>query len=138
MKRKYSGTDESEFEGRRMLLIEDEYLIADDLSRVLTQHGATVIGPIPSIDAGIRAARTENVDIAIIDINLRGEMSYPIADQLSALNIPVVFATGYDEEVLRPDLTHLPRIQKPYKLDDVLALVRGLLHDVPKSKGRMQ
>jgi DNA-binding response OmpR family regulator len=113
-------------QGMRVLLIEDEYLIADDLNRALRHSGVVVIGPIGTLEAGLKAASSEPVDVAILDINLRGEWSYPIVDELLARKIPVMLATGYDEEAIPPEFSQLPRVQKPYKSHDVLALLRRL------------
>jgi DNA-binding response OmpR family regulator len=121
-----SRDDTARLRGKRVLLIEDEYLIADDLNRALSHSGVVVIGPIGTLEAGLRAASSELIDIAILDINLRGEWSYPIVDELLARNIPVVLATGYDEEAVQPGFSQLPRVQKPYKPNEVLALLHRL------------
>lgn len=83
------------FSGKRVLIVEDEYFVAQDTSRALEKAGAIVVGPAASVDDGLRLVhRPEKIDAAILDINLDGDMVYPIADLLERMNIPFVFATG--------------------------------------------
>ena len=100
--------------GRRILLVEDEYFIVDDMLRVFEESGAEVIGPAGSVaDAlGILAA-TPRIDGAVLDLNLRGEMSFPVADALEARGVPFVFATGYEQSVIPATYGHVPRCEKP-------------------------
>lgn len=85
----------SVLEGKRILIVEDEFLIAMTARDMLEEFGATVIGPASTVSEGLELANTERIDIALLDVNLHGHSSAPIADALEAKQIPVVFATGY-------------------------------------------
>jgi len=102
--------------GRRLLVVEDEYLIAADLAHVLTGQGANVIGPAGSIKDALDMLATERqIDGAILDINVRGEQVYPVADALRARGVPFVFATGYDSWVIPDAFASVPRLEKPVR-----------------------
>jgi CheY-like chemotaxis protein len=99
--------------GRRVLIVEDEYLIASELALELEKLGAEVIGPASSVREALRLVENEALDGAVLDINLRGERAYPIADALAARAVPFVFATGYDATSLPAAYEDLPRCEKP-------------------------
>lgn len=110
--------------GRRVLVIEDEYFIADDMARALASLDAEVIGPIGEIkeaqqllDAGTR------IDGAVLDINIRSEMIFPLARTLRSRNVPFLFTTGYDRGSLGPEFDDVAVWEKPI---DIPALVRSL------------
>lgn len=112
--------------GRRILLVEDEYFIADDLVRAFEADGATLVGPVSSIDDALDLiGGTDRVDGAVLDINLRGEMAYPVADALSARGVPFVFATGYDAAAIPPRYAHVPRCEKPVEAARIAAALFG-------------
>ena len=103
--------------GRRILVVEDEYMMADDLRRDLEQVGAVVVGPVPSIaDALKTLAQEEEIDGAILDVNLRGEKAYPVADALRERGIPFVLAIGYEHWALPEPCRDVPRCDKPVDL----------------------
>lgn len=108
--------------GRRVLVVEDEYLLAEDVGEELERQGATVVGPVPSVrDALALLASEPAPHAAILDINLGGEMAYPVADALRARGIPFVFATGYDAEAIPETYAGVPRIEKPVLLREITA-----------------
>lgn len=76
-----------------ILVAEDEYLIADDLARELAEHGVTVIGPFASLDAALEAVATQRPDLAVLDVNLRGDPVFPLADVKRTAR-PVCFCHG--------------------------------------------
>jgi len=103
--------------GRRLLVVEDEYMMAEDLRRDLEKAGAQVVGPVPSVaDALTVLAREEAIDGAILDVNLRGEKAYPVADALRERAIPFVLATGYEQWALPEAYKDVPRCDKPVDL----------------------
>ncbi|WP_114949123.1 response regulator [Microvirga calopogonii] len=109
---------------RRVLVAEDEYFIARDIGRALHALGAEVVGPVPSRDEVQAIVATgEHLDAAILDINLNGEMVFPVMEALTARGIPVVFATGYDQATVPAQYQDIPRWQKPF---DPRALVQAL------------
>jgi CheY-like chemotaxis protein len=82
--------------GRRLLVVEDEYLVAADLTESLEEMGAQVVGPVGSVEAALEKVRTDGhrLDGAVLDVNLRGERVYPVAEALAAHGVPFVFTTG--------------------------------------------
>ena len=107
----------------RILIVEDETLLAMELEELLQGAGYSVIGPFADLAQATRAAHDEAIDIAVLDINLNGEMVYPLADDLSARGIPFVFTTGYNASNLPERFRGAPRVAKPY---DLGALTREL------------
>ena len=109
--------------GRRVLIVEDEYLIAADLAQQLEKLGVEVVGPVASVTEALTAIEKHSPDGAVIDINLRGEKGYPVADALADRHVPFVFATGYDSCTMPAAYESLPRCEKPV---DPAALARML------------
>ena len=100
--------------GRRALVVEDEYLIAHDLADDLRSLGADVVGPLSSVTKALAAIDAQaELDGAILDINLQGEMVFPVADRLLERSIPFLFATGYDSEIIPERYADVPRCEKP-------------------------
>lgn len=84
----------------RVLIAEDEFLLADDIAFWLERAGATVVGPLPSVERTLaRLNGSTEIDVAVLDINLNGELIYPVADVLAKRSVPVVFYTGYNVEL---------------------------------------
>ncbi|MFO1081351.1 MAG: response regulator [Reyranellaceae bacterium] len=112
-------------DGRRLLVVEDDYIIAIELARSLEELGAEVLGPVGTVRAalGLVAKNRERLDGAVLDVNLGSELAYPIADALAERAIPFVFATGYDEFVIPAAYAGAPRCEKPV---DNAALARVL------------
>lgn len=99
---------------RRVLLVEDDYFIVTDLARSLEADGAEVVGPASTVaDALTLLADAPWIDAAVLDINLHGEMVFPVADALTARGVPFVFATGYDRDVVPPRYAGIVRCEKP-------------------------
>lgn len=110
--------------GRRVLVVEDEYFIADDIARALRQLGAEVVGPLASRDEALEVFASDlRIDFAVLDINLRGDAVYPLADALRGRRVPFVFATGYDSASIPEPYRGVPRWEKPF---DPRALVDAL------------
>lgn len=104
-----------------ILVVEDEFLLADDICFELTKREATVIGPAASVEQGIALLNaTEGLSGAVLDVNLRGEPVFPLADALLARGLPFVFATGYDASVIPDRFQHVPRCEKPVRLSRVV------------------
>ena len=114
----------SPFSGRRVLLVEDEMIVAWLLEDMLADLGCAVIGPAASVDQALAMIDAEAFDAAVLDVNLDGQMSYPVADALTARGMPFVFSTGYDKDTLRDGYRTFPVLQKPFhrsELGDALA-----------------
>ena len=112
--------------GRRILVVEDDYLVAQVLIDLLERAGAEVLGPIGWIDEALAMVADPglHVDGAILDVNLHGAKSYPIAEALAARSIPCVFTSGYGADALDPSYRDWPRCEKPFNQDTLLAILR--------------
>lgn len=82
-------------EGKRILIVEDEFLIAMTARDMVEEYGAIVIGPAATVRDALALANNENIDVALLDLNLQGQSSAAVAEALDARQIPIVFATGY-------------------------------------------
>lgn len=97
--------------GRRVLIVEDEYLLAHDLTRYFTNMGAVVLGPAANIHAA--SAHVEFADAAVLDIDLNGQKVYPIADELTRRGIPFVFFSGRGDIAIPTRFRHAGHLSKP-------------------------
>jgi CheY-like chemotaxis protein len=105
----------SPLRNRRILVVEDEYLIAMSLQDALESAGSVVVGPAPSVDKAIKTIESEaHIDAAVLDVNLGGMLAYPVADMLIARKIPFVFTSGYEDDVLRNRYAEVKNCRKPY------------------------
>ena len=112
--------------GKKVLLAEDEYFIAQDMALAFTAAAAAVIGPAATVAQALRLVMTEpHLDGAVLDINLKGEMIYPVADALAARGVPFVFATGYHSGEIPRRFAHCTRCEKPVKADKVAMALFG-------------
>lgn len=114
-------------DGCRLLVVEDEYIVASDLAFCLGGFGAQVVGPVGTVRHALEilVKQGERLDGAVLDLNLNGEPAYPVADALIARGIPFVFATGYDDLVIAPAYAAIPRCAKPVdksRLAELLAV----------------
>lgn len=112
----------------RILVVEDEYLLAADLENGLSDAGAIVVGPVGTLESALAMIKgAGQIDGAILDVNLSGLTAYPVADLLAQLRVPFIFTTGYDEGAIPPRFDHIPRCEKPYTMSKVEhAIVRAL------------
>jgi DNA-binding NtrC family response regulator len=101
--------------GCRVLVIEDEYFLADDLERILKRNGADVIGPVGERAQAMMLIDQDGFDVAVVDINLHDQTAYPLADELERQAIPFVFATGYSANVIPHRYKHIACWEKPFE-----------------------
>jgi CheY-like chemotaxis protein len=108
------------FRGRTVLIVEDDYFLADDMARNLEASGARVIGPVADVQGALDLiACADHVDAAVLDLNLHGTMAFGIADALLARQVPFVFATGYDQSAIPDIYHHVPRCEKPVTVEGI-------------------
>lgn len=113
---------------KRILVVEDEFFLADDLCRDLEGVGATVVGPAPSVKRALALLEANlSLDAVLLDVNLGGELSYPVADALLANSVPFVFTSGYDEAALGKHYSHVPRCQKPADLQTIVRALAAVM-----------
>lgn len=113
--------------GKRILIVEDEFFIAADMMRAVEDAGGEVFGPVGELSAGMALADVEQIDAALLDINLGGTLSYPIADMLAKRAIPFVFLTGYDQDARPGAYAHVPSITKPFPNAAILDALQALV-----------
>ncbi|RAZ83140.1 hypothetical protein DPM33_32630 [Mesorhizobium hawassense] len=112
--------------GLRVLVVEDTFLVALDLSDELTEAGCDVVGPASSVGQALEEIDGVDLDGAVLDVNLNGERSFPLAEHLAARDVPFVFLTGYDSATVFPDqFQDTPRLSKPVD-------TRGLIEAVAR------
>jgi CheY-like chemotaxis protein len=110
---------------RRILILEDEYFIADEIARAVQKLGLEVIGPINDPDEALEVLSGSEVDGAVIDLNL----GYPVADALNARAIPFLIATGYGNASLPKRYQHVARWEKPFDSSALALAVFNLVRE---------
>lgn len=118
-------------EGRQVLVVEDEMTIVLVIEDTLLELGAEVVGPASRLDMALRLASESPIDAAILDVNIRGGNSYPVADILAERGIPFVFCSGYSDWALEERHRDRPRLTKPYSSNDLKERLLQLLQARP-------
>jgi len=98
----------------RILVVEDEVFIAWEIEERLRRLGCEVVGPVGHLEHALKLARTTALDGALLDVNIKGGVVYPVAEELLARKVPVVFSTGYASNTLPPVFRDLPCMRKPF------------------------
>ncbi|MBB4426276.1 CheY-like chemotaxis protein [Bradyrhizobium sp. CIR48] len=110
--------------GRRILVVEDEYFLADDIGKALRALGAEIAGPVGHIEDAVEMLHDGGVlDAAVLDVNIRAKPIFPVARELRARQVPFVFTTGYDRISIEPEFQDVPIWEKPI---DIVAMVQNL------------
>lgn len=112
---------------RRILIVEDEALVGMQLEDMLAELGHEVAASCARLDEALVTARVIACDVAILDINLSGQKSFPVAEALKSRGVPFFFATGYGVSVLPPGLAGTQVIHKPYSLEDLESALLNVL-----------
>jgi DNA-binding response OmpR family regulator len=113
--------------GRRILVVEDEYMVAEDLRRWLLGRGAEVVGPASRVGRARSLIATEPIDAAVLDIHLAGELVFPAAEALGERRIPFLFMSGFDRSVIPARFAHVQLLEKPVSFDAFLQAMTVLL-----------
>ncbi len=119
-------TGEADLSGYRVLVIEDDWYLANDAARALQGAGAAVLGPCATEDAARNELEEQRPDAAVVDVNLGSGPSFKLAETLKAQGIPFVFTTGYDPEVIPAEFDRVERLQKPVQLRQLVSAVSKL------------
>ncbi len=109
-----SGGMQKVFQGLRVLVVEDELLLGLSLHDDLQALGCIALGPLGTLAQAFDETQRSEFDLAILDVNLHGQMVYPLADELSRRGIPYLFLTGYAMETLPETFRGVPHLAKPY------------------------
>jgi DNA-binding response OmpR family regulator len=115
--------DAGALQGLRVLIVEDEPMLAAFLEDALTDLGCEVIGPALNMKDALRLAREASIDGAGLDVNVAGEQVYPVADVLAERGLPFVFMTGYGQAGLRESDRGRPVLQKPYSFERLVEIM---------------
>ncbi|MGV7196470.1 response regulator [Xanthomonas axonopodis] len=101
--------------GRRILVVEDDYLLAESLNDLLVEAGVRVVGPVGNVPEALSlVASGQAIDGALLDVNVRGQAVFPVADALLERGVPFSFCSGYDRYTLPQRFAHLSYCMKPY------------------------
>lgn len=111
--------------GLRVLVVEDEPIVAWDLADNLERRGCDIVGPAYDLAEAMALCREPAFDGAVLDVNLSGEKVFPVADTLAERAIPFCFVTGYGVAGLRPEDRNRPILQKPVAPDDLARIVQS-------------
>lgn len=116
--------------GRKILLVEDEALVAMDIGFMLQGAGATVVGPLSTLAETVASAQAAEIDAALLDVNLGGHDVFPAAKVLQERGVPFVFHTGHGDRVeIEALFANVPVLQKPADPDDILQSLASVIHD---------
>ncbi len=100
--------------GKRVLVVEDEFLLAMMMEDLLLDEGCIVIGPFARVQDALVAAKNEDIDLAVLDVNVAEEKVFPVATQLEARGVPFILLTGYGQKAVPDDCPHWEAHDKPY------------------------
>ncbi|CUX67642.1 putative response regulator receiver (CheY-like protein) [Agrobacterium tumefaciens str. Kerr 14] len=107
------------FAGKHILVVEDEYFLADETRQKLEQLGATVVGPAANVEDALELIASSKIDGAILDVHLGDEFVFPVAEELEQADVPFVFATGYDPDVIPAKFSGFALCGKPTELGKI-------------------
>ena len=113
--------------GRRILLVEDSPVVGPYTADILGELGCEVIGPAPNMAAARELAQGGGFDAAVMDVHIRGERVFPLCDLLEAKGVPFLLTSGYADWQIPEQWQDRPRLQKPYRLDDLRAALEPLI-----------
>jgi DNA-binding response OmpR family regulator len=134
----FCASARTELSGQRVLVVEDEFLIASYLGDALREVGAEIIGPATTLQEALLLARTKEPDCAVLDVNLNGDLVFPVADALAERGVPFVFLTGYTEESIPTRYVKIPRYEKPFKHTTLMQGLARLLVRASAANSRTQ
>lgn len=118
--------------GRRVLIVEDEYFLADDLRQILVELGVEVLGPVATLGEGLHIIESENqIDSAVLDVQLRGKDVFAISAALKSRKIPFVFTTGFGEAKIPAEYGDVPRFEKPFELEALIVALEASMGTQP-------
>jgi CheY-like chemotaxis protein len=124
----FSGATTNLLSGRRLLVVEDDPFISVDLQDLLASAGAVVLGPVPTVRAALALLETDRPHAALLDLNLRGERSTPVAEALQAAAVPFVLVTGYSgSQIDEPAFREATIVPKPVRASILMRALQRLL-----------
>jgi CheY-like chemotaxis protein len=118
---------DSQLSGRRVLVVEDEVMVSWILEDMLAELGCEVVGPAAGVEQALALVNAETIDLAVLDVNLNGKKSFPVADALLARGVPFVFSTGYGNDGFPDAYKGHPMMQKPYAIANLSGALESLI-----------
>jgi CheY-like chemotaxis protein len=112
--------------GLRVLVVEDQMIVAMEIEGMLRALGCVVLGPVGTLELAVRLGREETLDAAILDVSLDGETIFPVAEELQRRGIPFIFATGYGESILPEKWRGQLHLGKPFNREQLEKLIRSI------------
>src|SRR3954468_12084500 len=119
----------AELAGRRILIVEDSPVVGPFTADLLGELGCQVVGPAPTMAVARELIDAAELDLAIMDVHIRGERVFPLCDTLEAKGVPFILTSGYADWTMPEKWEDRPRLQKPYTLDRMADALRALLED---------
>ena len=123
-----------DLEGQRILVVEDSPVVGPFTADLLEELGCKVVGPAPNMAAARELIEQGDFSAAIMDVHIRGERVFPLCEALAAKGVPFLLTSGYADWTMPEKWRDRPRLQKPYKLDDVREALSDLLGDPAKPR----
>lgn len=123
-----SGDAEDALKGAKVLVLEDETLVSMMVEDMLMDLGCEIVGPFARLDQAVSAVNGGlQIDLALLDVNLGGERSFPVAELLAEKGVPFVFTTGYDESGMPDAWRSRPALRKPFMMHEMANALRGAI-----------
>jgi DNA-binding response OmpR family regulator len=113
--------------GQRVLVVEDDLLVSMLIEDILADQGCAVIGPFTTLAQALQAARSVELDLALLDVNLRGERVYPVAEVLAQRHIPFLLVSGYGEDAVPAAHPDWRAVTKPFHARDLVKALANRL-----------
>lgn len=117
---------------RRIMVVEDTRIVAREIEQLLAELSCDVVGSFATAEEALAAAESEEIDGALLDINLQGVPSYAVADRLRQRGVPLIFLTGYSPRAMPLEYRDLPCLEKPFSADEfreMMAQTFGIAED---------
>lgn len=121
------GVDRGVLHGKKVLIVEDEALIAMLFEDILEDTACEIVGPAMNVRQAMELAGAAEIDVAVLDVNLNGESSFPVAALLQSRGVPLVFSSGYGSQGLPPEWQDRPTLPKPFTSDEVVDTLARLV-----------
>jgi CheY-like chemotaxis protein len=116
--------------GKRVLVAEDELLVAMLVEDILADNDCLVLGPFASVSQALEAAKADCIDVAVLDVNLCGQRIYPVAEVLADRGIPFLFLSGYGKDAIPPNHPEWRACKKPFTANDLTIMLIEQLKDI--------
>jgi ActR/RegA family two-component response regulator len=118
---------ETDLNGRAVLVVDDDFYLAEDTREALEEAGAVVLGPYGREDDALGSIKDHRPEFAVLDLNLGSGPSFKLARAMKAIGTPMIVVTGYDDDILPPDLADTPRLRKPVNSSRLVEAVAELI-----------